>query len=125
MHDAKRKKMPARISAIVDKIIDEVRMDPVGANLDWAWDDDPLALVTLTNEEFLGKDMTGLTVSEILVNRKLIGHSIDPNQLVLCSRFSLMLHLKISLTFFKLIMTRFLVRCSLGRENHLQIWLSV
>jgi hypothetical protein len=94
LHDAKRKKMPARISAIVDKIIDEVRMDPVGANLDWAWDDDPLALVTLTDEELFGEDVTGLTASEISDDRKLIGHSIDPDQLVLCSRFSLMLRLK-------------------------------
>ena len=121
LHDAKSKEMPVWISAIIDKIIDEVCMDPEGANLEWAWDDDPLALVTLPNKELLGEDVTGLTASKILVNRKLIGHSIDPDHLVLCSRFSLMLHLKISLTFFKLIMTRFLVRCSLMRENHLQI----
>ena len=92
--DAQRKKMPARISAIIDKIIDEVCTDPEGANLEWAWDDDPLALVTLTDEELLGEDVTGSTASEILDNRKLIGQSIDPDQLVLCSRFSLMLRLK-------------------------------
>ena len=33
-------------------------------------------------------------MSEILDDRKLIGHSIDPDQLVLCSRFSLMLRLE-------------------------------
>ena len=86
--------MPSRISAIIDKIIDEVGMDLVAANLEWAGDDDPLALVTLTDEELLGKDMTGLTASEISDNRKLIRQRITHNQLVLCSRFSLMLRLK-------------------------------
>ena len=94
LHDPTHKRMPARISAIIDNIIDEVCMDPVNANLEWAWDDDPLALVTLTNEELLGENVTESTTSEISDGRKLIGHNIDPDQLVLCSRFSMMLRLK-------------------------------
>ena len=86
--------MPAKIFAIIDKIIDEVCMDPVNANLEWAWDDDPLALVTLTNEELLGENVTESTTSEISDGRKLIRHNIDPDQLILCPRFSMMLRLK-------------------------------
>jgi hypothetical protein len=94
LHDPTHKRMPARISAIIDNIIAEVCMDPVNANLEWAWDDDPLALVTLTNEELLGENVTESTTSEISDDRKLIGHNINPDQLVLCSRFGMMLHLK-------------------------------
>ena len=55
---------------------------PCNANLEWAWDDDPLALVTLTNEELLGENVTESTTSEISDGRKLIEHNIDPDQLV-------------------------------------------
>jgi hypothetical protein len=82
LHDPTRKRMHARISAIIDNIIDEVCMDPVNANLELAWDDDPLALVTLTNEELLGENVTESTTSEISDGRKRIEHNIDPDQLV-------------------------------------------
>ena len=89
LHDPTHKKMPARISAIIEKLIDEVCTDPITANTEWAWDDDPLALVTLTNEELLGENVTESTTRKILDGRKPIGYNMDPDQLVLCPWFSM------------------------------------